>query len=226
MCYKVATPEEKKLQEFMKKQGMTVDNYRHYAEANGFENPLLPVTTSEDPKKVQTAMWKLIPHWVKSAADAKKYANTLNARCEEVFEKASYRSYIGTYRCLLWVDGFYEPHHPAPKVTVPYYVTAADDSLLTLGGVYHNWLNHDTGEVIPTFSIITTPPNELLRHIHNDGQRMPLVLNDTDRWRWLQPLSREEITELMKPLPDGLLTGTPTIKYIPEPQQPKPGLLF
>lgn len=109
----------------------------------------------------------------------------------------------------MWVEGFYEPNHPAPKVTVPYYVRAKDKGLFSLGCVYSDWVNKDTDEVIRTFSIITTPPNQLLSEIHNEGQRMPLIITPEQRAKWLGPLNKEEITEMMRPLPDGYLEGYP-----------------
>jgi len=81
MCYKVSTPKEEKLREYVEPLGLEVANYEHFYHADGFKMPYLPVTASDAPKKIIPAMWKLIPHWVKTEADAKKYANTLNATC-------------------------------------------------------------------------------------------------------------------------------------------------
>ena len=214
MCYKVSTPDKDQLEGYFQKQEVyqdqlfTVGDYQHYFHADLFNRPFLPVL-SNDNKSVQPARWKLIPYWVKTEEEAKKYANTGNARCEEVFEKASYKPYIQKNRCLLWVDGFFEPNHPSKKITVPYYVRAIDRSPFALGSFYADWVNKDTGEVTRTFSVITTPPNDLLREIHNEGQRMPFIVTP-DKWeRWLSPLSKEEIIEMMKPLPDGFLEGYP-----------------
>ncbi len=207
MCYKIATPKQDILREYLVNQGISVKNYPHYYHADGFGNPLLPLTTSEAPNIVQPGMWKLLPHWVKTEADAKKYANTLNATSEDIFEKASFKPYVNKQRCLVWVEGFFEPHHPSAKVTVPYYIKMLDGNPISLGGVYSKWLNHDTGEVIITFTIITTPANELMSRIHNDKKRMPLIIAPGDRNRWLGKLSKEEITEMMHPLPDGMLNA-------------------
>lgn len=208
MCYKVATPEEATLHEFLAPYGFEVASYDHYFHADGFLRPYLPVL-SNDTRKVAPARWKLIPYWVKTEEEANKYANTLNARCEEVFDKASYKPYIQKNRGILFVKGFMEPNHPAPKVTVPYYIQPLDGKPLGLGCTFADWVNKDTGEVTRTFSVITTEPNNLLRRIHNEGERMPYIVTP-DNWnRWLSPLSKEEIKEMMHPLPDGLLQGYP-----------------
>ncbi len=220
MCYKVHTPGKDQLEGYFQKQvvkqgnAFTVDEFARFYHADGFTNPLLPITTTEEPRRVQLGVWKLIPHWVKTANDAKKYANTLNATSEDIFEKASFKPYIGTYRCLLWVNGFFEPNHPEPKVTIPYYIHSKDGNPFTLGCVFSNWLNQDTGEIIKTFSIITTAANELLGWIHNDKKRMPLVITPENRDIWLSPLSKDEINGLMQPLPDGILEGYPVSNLV------------
>jgi putative SOS response-associated peptidase YedK len=196
MCYKVSTPDKDQLEGYFQKQEInqgqlfTVNDFQHYYHADGFTMPFLPVTTSDQPRVVQPALWKLLPHWVKNEAEAKKYANTLNATCEAIFEKASFKPYIGRNRALLWINGFFEPHHPSAKVTVPYYIHSMDGNPFTLGCVYSNWLDQDTGELIKTFSIITTPANELLSQIHNDKKRMPLVIPPDQRQRWLSALTK------------------------------------
>lgn len=220
MCYKVSTPNKDQLEGYFQKQEIkqgnvfTIDEFARFYHADGFTNPLLPITTTEEPRRVQLGVWKLIPHWVKTANEAKKYANTLNATSEDIFDKASFKPYIGKYRCLLWVNGFFEPNHPEPKVTIPYYIHSKDGNPFTLGCVFSNWLNHDTGEILKTFSIITTTANELLGRIHNEKKRMPVVIPPDARDKWLSELLKPEIEALMHPLPDGILEGYPVSNLV------------
>jgi putative SOS response-associated peptidase YedK len=220
MCYKVSTPTKDQLQGYFDKQEVkqgeifTIEDYQHFFHADGFTRPYLPFTASESPRKVAPAQWKLLPFIVKTDKDAWAYANTLNARSEEVFTKFSFKSYIGKTRGLLWVSGFWEPCHPAPKVTVPYFVKAHNSEPFTLGCVYSNWVNQETGEITKTFSIITTPANDLLMQIHNEGQRMPLIITPENRDKWLGPLDQAGIIEMMKPLPDGYLQGYPVSNLV------------
>jgi putative SOS response-associated peptidase YedK len=213
MCNRVATPQQDQLQGYFDKQapsqGRTfkIEPYPHYHNADGFIRPYLPVTAIDSPNEVKPARWKLIPYWVNTEAEAKKYANTLNARSEEVFDKASYKPYILKNRCLLWVSGFFEPNHPAPKVTIPYFIQAKDKNPMALGCIYSDWTDKETGEITRTFTIITTEPNELMKEIHNEGQRMPYIVTPENWNKWLGPLSKEEVISMMKPLPDGYLDG-------------------
>jgi putative SOS response-associated peptidase YedK len=74
-------------------------------------------------------------------------------------------------------------------------------SLMSLGCIYDDWTNPETGEIIQTFSIITTPANELLEVVHNRKKRMPLILPADKEKDWLSPLlSNDEIKSLIKPL--------------------------
>lgn len=209
MCYKVHIPTEEKLTKALAPLGFEVASYEHFYHADGFTRPLLPITSGDTPRSVNLGRWKLLPSSVKNEAEAKKAANTLNARCETIFELFSYKRYIGKNRCLLWVDGFFEPNHPDPDTTLPYYVTMEDGQPFTLGGVYNDWTDKDTGIGYRTFSVITTDPNDLMRKVHNEGERMPLIIKPEDRDKWIGPLDEASIIEMMVTLPDGFLKAYP-----------------
>lgn len=199
MCYHVSTPSAESLK--VKAKGKKViykgDENFHIS---GFTRPYLPVTLNNDSDTILTARWKLIPYWVKTEADAAKYANTLNAEGESVFEKASYKPYIGKQRGLLYVNGFYEPHKVKDvKESLNYYIYAPEKEVLTLGVVYSIFTDQETGETYPTFSVLTTPANPLLEEIHNEKKRMPLIIPEDKRYNWLFADGKEEIQSLIKP---------------------------
>lgn len=198
MCYHTSTPGKGILQkEFPNKQ--VVYEQDLFFHVSGFQRPFLPVTLNSDRDTIQSARWKLLPFWVKTEADAAKYANTLNAESESIFEKASYKNYIGKNRGLLYVDGFYEPHTSNTGAKENYYIYTPNKEIFTLGIVYSDWTDQSTGEQYPTFSVITTPANPLLEKIHNEKKRMPLIIPTDKQDAWLHAQDREEITELMQP---------------------------
>lgn len=204
MCYHVGSPSKAELKvkvpkKVIKYQG---DEIFH---VSGFERPHLPVTLNNDAESIVAARWKLLPFWVKNEEEAKKYANTLNAESESIFEKASYKSYIGKNRGLLYVTGFYEPHKvKGVKETENYFIYQPKQEILTLGIVYSDFTDQDTGETYPTFSIITTPANPLLQEIHNVKKRMPLIIPEDKQQAWLFAEGKEEIQQLMIPYPAAL----------------------
>ncbi len=204
MCYNSASPNKEKLELTAKELGLVLDfdseDYTHYYHISGFERPFLPVSLNIAPDKIQLARWKLLPHWVKTEEEGKKYANTLNADSTKIFNTASYKPYIQKYRGLLWVEGFFEPHQPDyQKETENYFIYQPDKKIFTLGIVYAPWTDQSTGEHYPSFSIITTDATPMMAEIHNVKKRMPLIIGENQREQWLQADSREYIESLMVP---------------------------
>ena len=73
---------------------------------------------------------------------------------------------------------------------------------MLISSIKDNWINKNTGEIIESFSIVTTPGNKLLSEIHNNpklkGPRMPLILNECDVNYWLNG-NQAEVEKLIKP---------------------------
>lgn len=200
MCYHASVPDYIQFKMSFPTKKITYDMDKPYYHVSGFTRPFLPVTLNNEPDVIQAAQWKLLPFWVKNEEQAKKYANTLNAESESIFEKASYKNYIKKYRGLLWVDGFFEPHkNRITGANENYYIYEPDKRIFSIGVVYSPWVNQETGEIRNTFSVITTKANELLEEIHNEKKRMPLIVPEASRDAWLTADSKEEIQELMVP---------------------------
>ena len=159
--------------------------------SSGFEHPTLLAYTQASPQMPHVAQWGLIPPWAKDWPQAQQWrAKTLNARGETMVSKPAFREAAQQFRCLFPVDGFFEHHHHQAK-TYPYYIYARDASPLVLAGLASEWVDRETGEVLLTFSIVTTRGNALLTKIHNNpklaGPRMPVILSPEQWHRWLDP---------------------------------------
>lgn len=218
MCYKYATPKLKDLLEHLENMPpFTVNDYYACYLSDGFAHHMMPVTTAEEPNVIQPAMWGLVPSWAKTMEAAKDIAvKTLNAVSETIYEKPSFKNYIGKYRCLIWTNGFYEWQWKdvKGKTKIPYFIYMPDQQPFTFGGIYSKWVNQETGEITLTFSIITTAANQLLSEIHNNKKRMPLIIPADKRDTWLSEIDKDEIISLMQPLPDGILQAHPISKLI------------
>lgn len=204
MCLHAATPSDVQLEEAT--NGLTILPQPELFHVTGFSGADVPVQTSEDPKLIQPARWGLIPRWIKAEADLKY--NTANAIGEEIYEKASYKNYIGQFRALMWVNGVYEYQHrgaPGAKakdiIKVPYYIYKPDWEPYTLGCVYNVW--HDR----VTVSIITKEANELFSTIHNSKKRMPLIIDEQYRSIWLGELSKKDIMDIITTPYNGTLAA-------------------
>jgi putative SOS response-associated peptidase YedK len=160
----------------------------------------MPVITQADPKYVQLFNWGLIPSWIKTKIDADKLkAQTLNARSETAFEKPSFRSGIRYNRCLIPADGFFE-WREVNKKKYPHYIFMKNQELFCFGGIYANWTDRFTGELIQSFSILTTDANPMMEKIHNSKKRMPVIIPSNGYEHWLDNnLMPKDIQQFFKP---------------------------
>lgn len=182
------------------------DKYRPSYYYHAFGLPSLPALCSASPGKIRLLRWGLIPSWTRNsdAANEIRY-KTFNARAESIAEKPSFASAFRSKRCVITVKGFFEWQHQA-KEKIPWYIWRSDDDIMTLAGLYDEWTDTATGEMLHTFSVITTTANLMMSEIHNSQKRMPAILSDNAIGQWLDPLSNaEELLALLKPAPEETL---------------------
>ena len=148
----------------------------------------------------------LVPGWAKGtkAEVGKKFGHTFNARCESLFELASFRGPILRQRCLIPVGGW----HEWPDRSTPYFIHRRDEAPVLLAGVWDVWESpypedFDTGTIITSMSVVTTPPGRYMAKFHD---RSPLILDDDAALAWLQPgLKAADIRALITPCESPLL---------------------
>jgi len=153
--------------------------------------------------------WGLVPFWAK---DLKIGVSMINARSETAFEKPAFREAILKRRCLIPADGFFEwtdvvaeevdlfgePRKGKPRKQ-PQLITVTDQPLFAFAGLYERWKDRQTGAIIPSFTILTCEPNEVVVPIHD---RMPVILRPEFHARWMDPEldDVEEIAAMMEPI--------------------------
>ena len=154
--------------------------------ANAYQLPSWPIVTRQEPGKLQLIQWGLIPRWAKTRDDAADIrTKTINARSETIYEKPSYRTAAQKgQRCLIPVTGFYE-WHTVGKAKFPFYINTTDQKITSIAGLWDEWPDPDTGELIPTYTLLTTDANPLLAAIHNTKKRMPCLLTADAEQAWL-----------------------------------------
>jgi putative SOS response-associated peptidase YedK len=148
--------------------------------------------TAEGERECVLLRWGLVPSWAKDPAIG---ARMINARAESVADKPAYRAAFRKRRCLVPVTGFYE-WKPAGRYKQPYLLRLAGAPLFALGGLWERWHSPD-GEVMQTFTIVTTDASDEIRPYH---ERMPLVVARTDYEEWL---SSPNPGALMQPFDQG-----------------------
>ena len=198
MCYNYSVPDFEALESRFNARFDPSTPFSRVYHVSGFTTPQLPVITNEETKRIQLLTWGLIPHWVKDEASGAKFGVcTLNARAETIHEKPSFRHLITTQRCLVLSDGFFEWRHYGDR-TFPYFIRLKNGSPFSFAGLWDQWMNPSTLQILKTYSIITTRANWLLERVHNKRKRMPVILLPVDEERWLSSeLTRKEIDSLL-----------------------------
>jgi putative SOS response-associated peptidase YedK len=159
--------------------------------------------------------WGLIPGW---ANDEKIGYKLINARCETVSEKPSFRSAFKHRRCLVLADGFYEWKR-AGTAKQPYWIYLKDHQPFTVAGLWESWHEPD-GSELQSFSIITTGPNELMQPIHD---RMPVILPLETGKKWLDSkTSSAQLNELLKPHDADAMSCHPVSPLVNSPKNERP----
>jgi len=182
------------------------DKYRPSYYYHAFGLPSLPAICSEIPSRIKLLKWGLIPSWTKSIDDANviRY-KTFNARSESIKQKPSFSSSFRLKRCIVPVKGFFEWQHVGIE-KIPWYIYHSENEILSIAGIYDDWIENNTGEVFSTFSIITTEANDLMAGIHNSGRRMPVILNKSAEKAWIDlSTSQDDALGLLKPCPSEIL---------------------
>lgn len=191
------------------------DNYTPGSRISAFSLPLLPVVTSDQPQEISLFTWGLIPYWIKQAKDAENIRmKTFNARSESLSEKPSYRSLLNRKHCLVLANGFYE-WQTIGREKVPYYIGIREQSAFALAGLFDRWLNRETGEVIPTFTVITTRANPMMEKIHNIKKRMPVILAPEHEKPWLDVHTKTGRQGFFEPFPEDLMFADKIDKSLP-----------
>jgi len=183
---------------------------------NGAPTQLLAVITGEKPQKLSYHRWGLIPPWAKDISIGNKM---INARAETITEKASFRTPLFSKRCLVPADGFYEWQQDAGKQ--PYRIFVKNNALFAMAGLWERWKS-PTGEVVESFSIITTEANEFMKPIHN---RMPVILKREDEKTWLGSKDSVKILSLLKPYAAEDMDAYPVSKLVNSPRNEAPSII-
>ncbi|MCE7735124.1 MAG: SOS response-associated peptidase [Candidatus Heimdallarchaeota archaeon] len=168
------------------------------------------VVVSENQNQLKLMKWGLLPHWSPEKTSSKKM---INARSETIWQKGAFKHSIAKKRCVIPASGFYEWKEDKGK-KIPYFFYLEDQDVMPLGGIYDTWYS-DFGYTITSFSIITTEANSVVENIHN---RMPLILNQKNIEKWLDPTINEKMTNaLMKPY-EGHLSQYTVSSYVNSPK--------
>ncbi|MDX5404277.1 MAG: SOS response-associated peptidase [Bacteroidota bacterium] len=212
MCYHYGFGKEKVALEKRFSAEIRTDDFRpmYHVSAYGPESAHLPVILNEDPARFRFIKWGLVPFWSK---ERNLPYSTHNARVEDISKKPAFREPIRKRRCLIPADGFYEWRHEG-KNKIPHWIQIKDNSLFAFAGIWDEWTDSETGEILPSFSILTTEANPMMAEIHNSKKRMPVILTREKEQDWLSDISLEQVLEIPKPFDENRMEAWPIERSI------------
>lgn len=218
-----------KLKEIVKK-GIPFEILPRYNAAPKQKMPVVAVRDNE--LKVEMMQWGLVPHWSK---EPKTEFSTINAKSETLEQSKLYSPYFKGSRCLMPADAFYEwkkiileqestGKKPKSEQKQPMCIRMKDEKPFMFAGLFSVWKDPNNDNELPTFTIITTAPNEMMQEIHN---RMPVILDEKDFDRWLDRDYKDTKTlnDLLKPYPARKMKAYPVSRLVNSPANDVPACL-
>jgi putative SOS response-associated peptidase YedK len=158
--------------------------------------PVVKLDSETGGRELTIMRWGLIPFFAK---DAKIAYSTINARAESITTSPVFREPMKRRRCLVPATGFYEWQKLDKKTKQPWAIELADGGVFAFAGLWDRWKDRKSGNVLETYTIITTDPNDLIQPLHD---RMPVILAPRDYARWLDTGDPERPPiDLLRPFP-------------------------
>ena len=182
--------------------------------------PTQPVAAVVDGATRDVVMlhWGLVPAWAKDPAIGNKL---INARCETLAEKPSFRTAFARRRCLIITTGFYEWDKLGGKKQ-PYFINLASNKPFMFAGLWETWHSPE-GAPLNSCTIITCAANELVGKLH---ERMPVIISPDQQARWLAPKGQiADLQMLLKPYPADAMAMYPVSPAVNSPAFDSPDCL-
>lgn len=104
----------------------------------------------------------------------------INARCETLHEKPTFKKLLTYGRCLVPASGFYE-WKTIDQRKEKYLIHPTQKELMYFAGLYNNFIDKN-GLPYTSFVIITTEANSQMSQIHT---RMPVILGGAEAHTWI-----------------------------------------
>jgi putative SOS response-associated peptidase YedK len=148
----------------------------------------------------------------------------INARAETLLEKPSFRTLVSQRRCIIPADGFYEWRREGNR-KIPMWIHLTKKEPFVFAGLWDSWRNPQEGDVLNTFTIITTDPNALVRRIHN---RMPVIYDVAMGRQWLEHSFGNRATTLaavLRPWPSELMEAWDVSPVVNAPENDIPACI-
>jgi len=144
----------------------------------------------------------------------------INVRAEGAGSRPPFREAFAERRCLVAASGFYE-WKAAGGGRRPYYFHLPGHRPFAFAGL---WEPAPDPESSPSCTVLTVPPNELVRPVHD---RMPAIVAPDDYQRWLDPELRRaaELRGVLRPFPAAAMAVYPVGPAVNDHKNEGPALV-
>lgn len=174
------------------------------------ENPnakpgsLISIVVDKDGHQVLSSIWWLYLERGANGFKPNSRFFSVNTNYAKLTQKREYRE----SRCIVPVTAFVESQGGKS----PHLIEPADGSAMAFGGLFKQWQDSKTGEMVFSASIITLPGHPKLEGIHRKS--MPLWLPDDALNDWLDSsqTNTRKFSELLLPKIQKPLLVTPINK--------------
>ena len=202
MCGRVGTPNSN---DILKSFDLVYNGPYKEMQINVAPTDQVPVVDNKKPGELQYKNWSLIPWYSKTGkADFKR--PTFNARYDRLLDpKSMWSKLIGKKHCVVITNGYYEWEwlDEKGKKKQPHFIRAKGQDFTLLAGLWEDWVNKETGEIITSCAVITHDAVESMGAIHD---RMPAFLTKQGSDIWLDnELPLTERLKVIEPVGEGFL---------------------
>jgi putative SOS response-associated peptidase YedK len=159
-----------------------------------------------------TGQWGMIAPGSTTRRPASRAILTNNARAESLDERRTYRAaWASGQRCLIPAAWYQEPNWETGK-HIPWRMTRADGAPWALAGIWSEWIDPVTGEIVPSYTMITVncDGHALLGRLHKPDPILP------DDARSVVPLEMEQWSVWLSATPGvakGMLQAPPVERF-------------
>lgn len=171
---------------------------------------------------VKVFKWGLVPSWAK---DSEIGNRMINARAETLAEKPSFREAFRRRRCIIPTTGFFEWEKKSSGAKQPFYFYLKNKDVFGFAGLWEQWLDKTSGDLLETCTIITTEANQVLEPVHD---RMPVILKPEDYDQWLDSKQGDanELQKLLIPYPAAEMDSHAVSRAVNNPAADSPELIL
>jgi putative SOS response-associated peptidase YedK len=108
------------------------------------------------------------------------------------------------------------------KTTFLFYLK--EKKVFGFAGLWEEWLDKQTGELLETCTIITTEANDVLKPVHD---RMPVILKPENYEQWLDANEKntDKLQKLLVPYPASEMSSHAISRSVNIPESNSPDLI-